>query len=583
VTSRTRLTGLAAAEGARLARLDALSDAESREVLSRRISTGRVAAEPVAAAELVSLCGRLPLALTIVAARAADRPGFSLATLVAELREGRRLGALDTGDATTSVRAVFQWSYQQLNAPAARLFRLLSLHPGPDVSADAAACLAALPHEEVRGLMRGLVRSCLLTEPAPGRYAFHDLLRVYARQQAETTDTAIERDTALTRAFDHYLAMAGAAADTLAPGERQRPKVRPPDPGAPPVDTPDAARSWLDAERATLVAMAGHCASHSWPRHAIGLAAILFRYLDDGGHYPEAMAVQTRALDAAQQTGDRAAQADALRRRCAVDFRQGRHEQALAELEQALAFYRELGDRNGQVRTLSNHGIVLRVQGRHLEALDCQRQALALSRQDGDDFALALTLDSLGVTLCWLGRYQESARHHRQALDLFRRLGERRSEAFALANLGDVLRRLGHLHEAADCHQQALAINREIRCRYGEADALNSLGRDWSGRNRHEIAAGHHRQALALYRELACPSGEADSLNGLAEALTGLGRLSQARTPYRRALTLASQVSDRHQEARAHEGLARVEMHLKDIVDSDSRDCQVVEQPVRPR
>ena len=178
VTSRTRLTGLAAAEGARLVSLDVLSEAEAREMLAARLGAARVAAEPIAVAELMTACGRLPLALVIVAARAADRPDFPLVDLVAELREG--LAALNTGDAATSVQAVFGWSYRQLGAPTARLFRRLGLHPGHELSVQAAARLADVPLAQARDLLRSLVRSGMLTEPRPGRYIFHDLLRVYA-------------------------------------------------------------------------------------------------------------------------------------------------------------------------------------------------------------------------------------------------------------------------------------------------------------------------------------------------------------------------------------------------------------------
>jgi DNA-binding SARP family transcriptional activator/Tfp pilus assembly protein PilF len=557
VTSRTRLTGLAAAEGARLVSLDVLSEAEAREMLAARLGAARVAAEPIAVAELMTACGRLPLALVIVAARAADRPDFPLVDLVAELREG--LAALNTGDAATSVQAVFGWSYRQLGAPTARLFRRLGLHPGHELSVQAAARLADVPLAQARDLLRSLVRSGMLTEPRPGRYIFHDLLRVYAAGQAGITDSGAARQAALTRLFDDYLSIAGAAMDTLAPGEQhQRPGAGAPSADAPSVDTTAAARGWLDTERANLVAVAVYGARNGWPGHVIRLAAILFRYLHDGGHYPDVLAVNNSAFDAGRLTGDVVAQADAIRRRCGIDFRQGRYQQAVEQLNWALAIYREAGDQMGMVRTLGNLGVVLRATGRYHEALGLQQQALVLACQDASDqYGEAFAADVLGTTLCRLGRYEEAAEHHQRAIALYHRLGERVVEGMALDNLGDDRYRQRRLAEAAECHRQAIAIHRETGCRFGVAGALNGLGGDLYGQGYYELAADQHRRALVLFREEGHPPGQAAALSGLGDVQVATGRPGEARIEYERALALASQVSERRQEARAHDGLAR--------------------------
>jgi DNA-binding SARP family transcriptional activator/tetratricopeptide (TPR) repeat protein len=552
VTSRTRLTGLAAAEGARLVSLDVLPAADARQVLAGRLGDGRVAAEPDAVEELAGLCGRLPLALAITAARAADRPGFPLAGLAAELAGGQRLGALDAGEAATSVQAVFWWSYQQLDAASARLFRLLGLHPGPGITADAAARLAGLPGGQARDLLRGLVRGCLLTEPHPGRYVFHDLLRAYAAGQAEAADSLADRRAARTRLFGYYLTAAEAAAKALG----QSFVTGAPDPGARDFTGGDAAMAWLDAERANLTAVAADAGGSGWPGCTILLAAALFRYLDDGGHFTDAQAVHTAALDAARRAGDRAAQAGELRH-CAADFRQGRYDQASGKLRQALEIYRGLGDRFGQGRTLGNLGHVLRRQGSYAESADHHQQALVLARALGDTFGEALALDGLGTTLCLRGHYQPAAEHHRQAIALCREIGESRTEGFALENLAVALVRQERWQEAAGCLDQALAMLRQARCRYSEADITNTFGAILAGQGHHQEAAEHHRQALTLYRELGDRSGEAGALNSLGEALTALGLPAQATSHHHDALTIAAEVSDRYQQARAHHGLAR--------------------------
>ena len=558
VTSRTRLVGLAATEGARLVSLDVLSADEARQMLRRCLGLSRVQAEPGATAELITLCGRLPLALAIIAARAADRPDFLLADLARELREGQRLGALDTGDTATTAEAVFSWSYQQLSAPAARMFRLMSLAPGRDLPGHAAAQLAEVSPSEARDLLRGLVRGCLLTEPSPGRFAFHDLLRAYAAQQAEAADPDSERAAALTRLFDHYLTLAGAAMDTLGPAERyQRPRLSPPSADAPPVSTPAIARAWLDAERANLVAITGHTSTGGRPQQATALAAIMFRYLDDGGHDTEGLAVHTHALHAAQQMGDRLAEADALRRRCGIYYRQGRCTEVAAQLTEVLAIYGDAGHRTGQTRTLNNLGIVRRAQGNYREALDHHQRALALSLEEGEEFDEALSMDALGNTLCRLGRYQESADHHRQALARFRAMAEVRSAAFAVGNLGVALRHLGRLREAEQCHEQGLALNRQVDCRHGEAEALTEMGSLRLCQGLYELAADHHHEALELFRSLGNSAGQATALNGLGEVMTAMGQPARACSQHIAALDLVTQVTDRYQEARAHGGLAR--------------------------
>jgi transcriptional regulator with XRE-family HTH domain len=190
VTSRNQLTSLVAGEDARPVTLDLFSDSEAHELLARRLGSERVGGDPGTVSELISLCGGLPLALAIVAARASVGPAHMLHTLTAELRDARRrLDALDAGDAATSARTMISWSYQSLAEPAARMFRLLSMHPGPTISAPAAARLARLPLEQARRNLKELTQANLLTERTPGQFTLHDLLRSYAAEQATGDDT----------------------------------------------------------------------------------------------------------------------------------------------------------------------------------------------------------------------------------------------------------------------------------------------------------------------------------------------------------------------------------------------------------
>jgi len=213
VTSRNRLTGLAATHAARLLTVDLLTTGEARALLAARLGRARAAAEPAAISELAELCARLPLALVIVAARAAARPVQPLAALAAELRDAsRRLDGLDDRDPATSVRGVFSRSYQQLTPSAARMFRLLGVHPGPDVTAPAAASLAATPLPQASAALAELTATHLITEHSPGRYALHDLVRAYAAEQAHAEESADDLHAATGRLLDHYLHTANPSA-----------------------------------------------------------------------------------------------------------------------------------------------------------------------------------------------------------------------------------------------------------------------------------------------------------------------------------------------------------------------------------
>jgi tetratricopeptide (TPR) repeat protein len=597
ITSRRQLTGLAASEGAEQVTLDVLTEADARDLLARRLGAGRLAREPEAVERLITLCARLPLALSITAARAAARPAIPLASLAEELDDAHgRLDALDTGDSVISVRAAFSCSYLSLRPAAARMFRLVGLHPGPDITVPAAASLAQVRPADARLHLGELARSHLLAEHSPGRFTFHDLLRAYAREQVEACDAADAQRTALASLFDYYLAAAAGAMDTLVPAEHdRRPSIPVPANLAAPVDTPAAALAWLDAERATLVAIATHAATRGWAGHATRLAAILHRYLDMSGHYTEARTVHTHAIRAAYGTDDRAAQADALISLGVTDWRQGRYQEAADNYRQALALYRELGHRLGQARAFGNLGVVTWRQGRyeqaadhHLQALalyrdlgqlagvgnaldhlgviswaqgyygraaDRHKQALALYHEIGHKHGQANALDSLGRVLWRQGHHEQAADHHQRALGLYRDIGHREGEASALDSLGRVLWRQGHHEQAADHHQRALDLYRDIGSRAGEAEALDSLGRVLLGQGRYEQAADHHQRALALFRELRDRSGEAGALNGAGEALRAIGRAEEARARHQEALDVAGQTGDRYQEARAHNGI----------------------------
>ena len=520
VTSRDALAGLVAREGAQRLDVDLLPLADAVSLL-RTLIGERAAADPAAAAGLAERCCRLPLALRVAAELAAARPGAPVSELVAELADRqRRLDLLEAGaDPRTAVRAVFSWSCRHLDPGAVRTFRLVGLNPGADLDPYAAAALTGSTVAEADQVLGQLARAHLIHTTGLGRYGMHDLLRAYAAGQATAHDGLAGQQAALTALFDHYLHTAAVAMDSLYPAERhRRPRIARPESPVPSLADPAAARAWLDTERDNLVAVATYTAACGWLGHTTRLAAILARYLDTGGHYPEAITIHSCACRAARDAGDQAAEAQALSWFGGIDWRQGRYPESAGNLRLALALFREIGDRTGEASVLGNLGIV-----------DFQQ-----------------------------GRYPQAAGHHRQALALFRETGNRTGEARTLNNLGDVELRQGRYPQAAGHHRQALALCREFGDRLGEAHVLASLGiADWR-QGCYPQAADHLRQALALFRETGDRAGEADVLNNLGEVLLATGQPGHARTRHAAALGLASQTGDKYQQARAHHGLGSV-------------------------
>jgi transcriptional regulator with XRE-family HTH domain len=308
VTSRRQLTGLAAADGARLVSLDVLSEAEARQMLTARIGAARVAAEPDAVTQIAELCGCLPLALAVAAARAAARPRLPLAVLAAELRNATgRLDALDAGDTTASVRAVFSWSYRQLGPGPARMFRLLGVHPGPDITIPAAASLAGSDLAQAGRELAELTSAHLIAEHVPGRYALHDLVRAYAASQARAADSDAGRHEAIGRVLDHYLHTAAQGSLVLNPG-RDRVTLAPPPPGVRPEQLADyqQALAWFEAEHQVLFAAVTLAGDHGFDSHSWQLPWALGTFLDRRRRWlQEWVSIQSAAVAAAMRLGDK--------------------------------------------------------------------------------------------------------------------------------------------------------------------------------------------------------------------------------------------------------------------------------------
>jgi DNA-binding SARP family transcriptional activator/tetratricopeptide (TPR) repeat protein len=508
VTSRSQLAGLAATDGAQLITLDVLSHAEAVQLLTARLGGNRAAAEPAAVDRIAGLCACLPLALAIAAARAATRPGFPLTALAGELADtAGRLDALEAGDPATSVRAVFSWSTRQLSQEAARMFRLLGLHPGPDISVPAAASLDGCPEPQARRLLRELARAHLITEHAPSRYAFHDLLRAYAADQACAFDSQDDRDAAIDRVLDHYLHTAALAALLLDPA-REPVVLDPPRPGAAAGQPADSSQAlaWFEAEHQVLLAAVNLAAQNGSDSHAWQLPWATADFMYRRGHWQENVAIQRTALAAATRLEDTAAQALAgrlLANACAV---LGDLDQARGHFASSLTLYQRLGNRLGQARIQQGLAVLAERQGRYADALRHSQQALLLYQAMGDQRGEANALNNVGYSHALLGDYQQAREFCRQAIPLCAQIGNRALEGNVWDSLGYAEHHLGNLAEAAACYQRALSLYREAGDRFLESVALTHLGDMRHAAGELPQAQKAWQQALTILDDLKHPN-----------------------------------------------------------------------------
>ena len=508
VTSRTKLTGLVAAQGAHPISLDVLSQDEAVELLSRRIGLHRVALEPAATGELARICARLPLALTIAAARTITRPDRPLAALADELRDiRRRLDELEISDTATSVRAVFSWSYQKLTAPAAEMFRLLGVHPGPDITVPGAASLAGVPSDHARRALAELADAHLMTEDASGRFALHDLLRAYAADQARARDSDASRRTAMHRVFDHYLHTAHAAAHLLAP--RRKPiGLDPLQPGVAPehLASPDGALAWFEAERSVLLAAIAAAAETGSDVYAWQLPWALAVFLDRLGHWNDYATTQRIALAAAQRLGDRRGQAHAHHELGHAHVNLGRYEQAHDHLIRALELHGELDDRAGEARAHLDLSGLLSAQDRYREAIGHDRHGLRLFRAAGDDHGVARALNSLGWDLAHYGENWLSAiTYCEQARRLLHDLDDRYGLSAVSHSLGYAHYRAGHHDEAVACYQHTLDLIKASDDPYRVAETLSSLGEAHRAAGHAAMARAAWERALSIFDDMHHP------------------------------------------------------------------------------
>ncbi|WP_170141009.1 AfsR/SARP family transcriptional regulator [Allonocardiopsis opalescens] len=513
VTSRSDLPSLVAGNGARPITLTCLSQTEAINLLRLIIGPSRVDRELDLAATLVCLCSCLPLALRIVAQRTAFRPELSLAQIVDELTaEQDRLDGLATpdGDPTTDVRLAFSWSYQALSAEAARLFRLLGLHSGPDISVTAGAALGGISPSRAHRLMEHLASAHLLERSGTDRYHFHDLLRSFARECADAEETSDDRETAVRHLVEWYLHTAHATCNLLIPiiptvdldaPSQPCPAMR--------FETPSRAMEWCETERANLVAAVQQAATQGEHRIAWQLPAALTGYFNVRKPWDDWIATCRTGLASAEHVNDEHGRSWLLTNLGIAYCGLGRYREAQEHLEGAFRLCRTTGNRWGESIVLNVLGDTFRDRDLLEAAVDCYERARDICNTIEEPWGkvgAALAVHNLAHTYQRLGRYEDALARHQQTLQLADDLNDFSwGRAQSVHHLADTHRAAGQLADAIDCYAQALIVRRRNGDRHGEAATLSCLGTAQLEAGDPQAARDSWGEALIIFTELQDP------------------------------------------------------------------------------
>ncbi len=504
VTSRNDLSGLKVYDDALIVELDTLSDEEAAALLTKVLGPNHTTS-PEIVAELARLCARLPLALRIAAANISRGAYGTVTDYVTALREGNRLTELAIdGTRNAAVEAAFALSYTALPPPAARLFRLLGLVPGADVSLEAVAALAGTSGSATAAMLDHLVRAHLVQRRSPQRYQMHDLLRLFAAQRCAAVDDEHERDNARTRLLTYYLDTAQRATSILYPGMLRLCGL--PEPPAATWPATSGPAAWLEVERANLAASVHHAAERGPKAIAWQLTDVLRGYLWRNYDVSTWAAMARAGLEAAQGEGVQQAEA-AMHYSLGAAYRYGLRDfhSAWRHLEQAQRMFRILGVRDGQAAALDSLGMVLHQAGETDRALAALGASLDICRQQGFLVGQAKVLCNLGLVLGGAGRFEEATRHLTEALSLAHRLHDRHMEAMAQHNLGQACQRHGLFGQAVQHYERALEIRDDIGDAEGKATTLDDIGTLLQATGQHASGRSYWRQAVAILEDLGHP------------------------------------------------------------------------------
>ncbi|ADI04265.1 Tetratricopeptide TPR_2 repeat protein [Streptomyces bingchenggensis BCW-1] len=440
------------------------------------------------------------MALSIVASRAVLEPHVPPAELAAELRDtSSRLGALDVGAPMACLRTVLSWSYQALTPEQAMVFGMVGLAPGPDISVPAAASLVGLPVARVRTVLRALERVSLVEQHAAGRYRMHDLVQVYAADQARQDQPAGERDLALQRLVEFSTHTAHAADRLIARHHASIELGELPD-GCQPQPLADAseAMAWFNAERANLMAIQHMAVEKAWHAPVWQLAWTLTTFQLRQGHLHDNLTAWKAGAQASKHLDDPHTRTRSYRHLGRACAQLGQHDEALAYLEEGLAGAERDGDHLGQAHTHRAVAVAWEQQGDNQRALEHVQQALRLYEELGVKVSGSHALNEVGWYTARLGNYEQAHQYCTQALDRCRNGRDRSGEARTLISLGYIAHHTGQHDQAAEHYQQALSHYRYLGDTSAQADTLDHLGHTHAIHDKDQ-ARRTWQQALELY------------------------------------------------------------------------------------
>jgi DNA-binding SARP family transcriptional activator len=539
VTSRHKLADL---PSARLFDLDVMDPDEALTLFASVAGAERVAAEHGAAMDVVAACGFLPLAVRIVAARLAARPSWTVASLVPRLTdEQRRLDEMRVGN--LAVEATFALGYGQLDTVQARAFRLLSLPNGPDFSVGAAAAVLSMSAFASEDLLESLVDASLLEAPAPGRYRFHDLLKLFARRTLEKTERPQARTMALRRLLGFYLASAQSAHRLAYEGSMIADNLQVDGSGLS-FNSVNEAVAWLVAEGDSLFAAINQAAATARapePLLPAGDLLVAMEPLLESGTHTREFDQGTRAVLA---TAKRIADAGSELRARYVLGRVLFASNKLTQAEEQFRIVHELSvERAEKIVTgevMNALAVVVGRQRRHAEALTWFESAMRWYRENGVPAGEALVLSYSARDHLGLGRPEDAIAAAEKGLAIFTEIGSGAGTARARYHLGIVLSRVGRIAEAVHHHAECLAFFRASKQRVWEQRVCSRLAETFIAAKRYPDAVRHAEEALVVSREIGHPYGEALSLMVLGEALEGMGSATRSLDCLRQAFEIFS-------------------------------------------
>jgi DNA-binding SARP family transcriptional activator len=544
ITTRRKLPDSRRAE--RLT-LDLLSVDEA-VTLFRQVAGERRAGDPDQVAQVVDLCGRLPLAIQLTATRIAHDGRLCLEGLIEEMSQPPALLG-GTGAASPELITAFDLSYRALEPDHQLFFRRLGVGPCASFSPQAAAALAGCTLAEAEKTLVTLVDCHLLGLAPDGQFRFHELIRDYAAVRAARDDPEADQRQAVGRLLDYYLRTADRADRVLHPFRRRTSvQVTHLPAGSADLDTKEAAARWLESEWRNILQAARHAGRHEWKQKCADLSHVMTDYLEIKAYWAEAIEAHTLALQSSRDLADQAGIAQASLALSAVLQQTGQHEAALLLAEEAAAIYRSLTDRRGEAESLDQVGLAHQRTARSREALAYFREAGILYSAAQDARGAAETLGHSGIA-CWhLGRHPEADKLLREALAIYRELGDRRGEAKALNNLGRMHLYNGRHKEALDAYQDSLSIYQEIGGTQPEAMVHQNIGTVHHYKGSHQEALAACRHALAIYRDIGDLPDEADVLNEIGAIYQSAACYDEALIHHQKARHIAEDIGNLSQQ-----------------------------------